>query len=98
MDSSQRQLFFSIHSKKNNRWLVNKIAYRSAGINCRKDRSVILIDSGILQPFISFEIEENSLDISVPIHPILNGCALPDVVIVFKLLQASQLRDTSKGD
>lgn len=72
-------------AQKNNRWLVNKIAYRSAGINCRKERSVIFIDSGILQPFISFEIEENSLDISVPIHPILNGCALPDVVIVFEV-------------
>ena len=77
-------IFSRFIAKKNNRWLVNKIAYRSAGINCRKDRSVILIDSGILQPFISFEIEENSLDISVPIHPILNGCA-SDVVIVFEV-------------
>ncbi len=78
-------IFSRFIAKKNNRWLVKKIAYRSAGINCRKENSVILIDSGILQPFISFEIEENSSDITVPIHPILNGCALPDVVINFEV-------------
>ena len=76
-------IFSRFIAKKNNWWLIKKIAYRSAGINCRKEDSAILIDSGILQPFISFEIEENSSDITVPIHPILNGCALPDVVIVF---------------
>ncbi len=68
---------------KNNWWLIKKISYRSAGISYRKKDSFILIDSGILQPFISFEIEENSSDFTVPIHPILNGCVLPDVVIVF---------------
>lgn len=68
---------------KNNWWLIKKIAYRFAGIRYRKKDSYILIDSGILQPFISFEIEENSSDFIVPIHSILNGCVLPDVVIIF---------------
>ena len=70
-------------TKKNNWWLIKKITYRSAGISYRKKGSFILIDSGILQPFISFEIEENSSDVTVPVHPILSGCVLPDVVIVF---------------
>jgi hypothetical protein len=70
-------------SKKNNLWLIKKIAYRSAGVNYSIGNRVILIDSGILQPFISFEIEENLSDVTVPIHSILNGCSLPDAVIVF---------------
>ncbi len=40
-------------------WLIKKIAYRYAGIAERADEDSILADSGILQPFISFEIEKN---------------------------------------
>ena len=68
---------------KNNRWLVKKVAFRSAGINYRKNNNLILIDSGILQPFLSFEIEERLSDSKIPIRALLEGCVLPKLVIVF---------------
>lgn len=69
--------------KKNNWWLVKKIAFRSAGIKLRGERNFILVDSGILQPFLSFEIEENVIDSNIPIHAILAGCNLPDLLLNF---------------
>ena len=68
---------------KSNRWLVKKVAFRSAGINFRTNKNFILIDSGILQPFLSFEIEERLSDSKIPIKAILEGCILPKLVIVF---------------
>ena len=44
---------------------------------------MILIDSCILQPFLSFEIEERLSDSKIPIRAILEGCVLPKLVIVF---------------
>ena len=70
-------------SKKNNWWLVKKIALRSAGIKLRGDSNFILVDSGILQPFLSFEIEENVIDSNIPIHAILAGCNLPNLLLNF---------------
>lgn len=69
--------------KKNNWWLVKKIALRSAGIKLRGENNFILVDSGILQPFLSFEIEENIIDSTVPIHAILAGCDLPNLLLNF---------------
>ncbi len=69
--------------KKNNWWLVKKIALRSAGIKIRGKNNIILVDSGILQPFLSFEIEENMIDSNIPIHAILAGCDLPNLLLNF---------------
>lgn len=68
---------------KSNRWLVKKVAFRSAGINFRTNENFVLIDSGILQPFLSFEIEERLSESKIPIGAILEGCVLPKLVIVF---------------
>jgi thymidylate kinase len=68
---------------KSNWWLVKKVAYRSAAISFRGDDNVILVDSGILQPFLSFEIEERLSSSIIPITGILEGCVLPDLAIVF---------------
>ena len=68
---------------KSNWWLLKKVAYRSAGISSRGDDNVILIDSGILQPFLSFEIEERQSNSIIPIRAILEACVLPKLVIVF---------------
>ena len=77
--------FSSFLMKRNNWWLIKKIAFRSAGIKLRADSNFILVDSGILQPFLSFEIEENTIDVNVPIHNLLSGCKLPDLLIVFNI-------------
>lgn len=69
--------------KKSNWWLVKKVAFRSAGISFRGHDNVILIDSGILQPFLSFEIEERLSNSIIPTSAILEGCVLPDLAIVF---------------
>jgi len=69
-----------------NWWLIKKIAYRSAGISLRDDERAIFVDSGILQPFLSFEIEEKLSDSTIPVHSLLNGCPLPDLVVVFSVL------------
>ena len=68
---------------KSNWWLLKKVAYRSVGISSRGDDNVILIDSGILQPFLSFEIEERQSNSIIPIRAILEACVLPKLVIVF---------------
>lgn len=68
---------------KSNWWLVKKVAFRSAGINYRKNDNFILIDSGILQPFLSFEIEERLSDSKIPFRAILEACVLPKLAIVF---------------
>jgi len=69
--------------RKNNWWLVKKIALRSAGIKLRGNSNFILVDSGIFQPFLSFEIEENMMDSYIPIHAILAGCDLPNLLLNF---------------
>lgn len=68
-----------------NWWLLKKIAYRHAGIVKRSNEDSILADSGILQPFISFEIEKNLSDTSIPIRCLLRGCPLPDIIINFHI-------------
>ncbi len=71
--------------KKNNWWLIKKIAFRSAGIRLRGNNNCILVDSGIMQPFLSFEIEENLFNSSVPIRAILASSVLPDLLLVFSV-------------
>ena len=70
-------------SKRSNWWLVKKLAYRQAGMRLRGNKNYILVDSGTLQPFLSFEIEEKVTTSNVPIEPLLCGCKLPDIVLFF---------------
>ena len=78
-------IFFQFLLQKNNWWLIKKLAYRQASIYLRENRSIILVDSGILQPFLSFEIEEKITNSEVPIKSLLNGISLPEAVVVLKV-------------
>lgn len=70
-------------STGSNWWLLKKIAYRQAGLTVRSANDCILVDSGSLQPFLSFEIEEKLDDSIVPVEYLLCGCKLPDIVLFF---------------
>jgi len=66
-----------------NWWLLKKIALRQAGLKLRSANNCILVDSGSLQPFLSFEIEEKLDNSRVPMEALLGGCKLPDIVLSF---------------
>jgi thymidylate kinase len=67
-------------------WLPLKLAYRLAGMNMRgDDEARLLIDSGILQPFVSFEIERNVSMKKIPIDALLNTLPLPDLIIYIRV-------------
>ena len=74
--------------KKESWWLVKKIAYRYACSANQINNNLLLEDSGILQPFLSFEIEENLSNIIVPIDCLLKYCQLPDIVLNFNISPA----------
>jgi len=77
--------FLRFLSNSSNWWLIKKIAYRQAGISLREKKNSILVDSGILQPFISFEIEEKITFSVIPLKSLLRGLALPDLVLFFSI-------------
>ena len=67
-------------------WLPLKLGYRSAGLNMRnQERGLFLIDSGLLQPFVSFEIEVNSSEKKFPIGAFLLAISLPSLVIYVRV-------------
>ncbi len=66
-------------------WLVKKLAYRYAISTDQIKDNLLLEDSGILQPFLSFEIEKNHSNILVPIDCLLKCCQLPDIVLNFNI-------------
>lgn len=48
-------------------WLPRKLAYRIAGLRQRPQTGLsLLIDSSVLQPFVSFTIEENINNLAIP--------------------------------
>lgn len=62
--------------------LVMKIAYRWLGLLKRNMRDgAFLVDSGVLQPIISFQVEENTSLDPVPLKEILASIPLPDIFI-----------------
>ncbi len=71
--------------KASNWWLLKKIAYRHASIGLREKENLILVDSGILQLFLSFEIEEKITNSETPLHSLLNGVPLPFAVVFFSV-------------
>ena len=80
--------FYPFLLKKESWWLVKKIAYRCACSAKQVNNNLLLEDSGILQPFLSFEIEENLSNIIVPIDCLLKYCQLPDIVLNFNISPA----------
>ena len=65
-----------------NWWLPHKLGFRIAGMRMRRATTApLLIDSGLLQPFVSFAIEWNLRGSEVPISAFLNALALPDLAI-----------------
>jgi len=65
-------------ANKNNWWLPLKLGYRSSAMKKKGDlQRVLLVDGGILQPFISFSVEYNILLKKVPTDPFLSALALP---------------------
>ncbi|MFC1883609.1 hypothetical protein ACFL2O_02455 [Thermodesulfobacteriota bacterium] len=69
-----------------NRWIFLKLGLRIASIKSRKfSRISILKDCGILQPIVSFEIEENKTNKTVPAKEILDFLPLPDIVFFVRV-------------
>lgn len=69
-------------SKKENWDLLLKLGYRSAGIKSRGNtEGAILIDAGILMPFVSFFTVYDVSFKEVPFEPILSALELPSHVI-----------------
>jgi len=88
--------------KKNNWWLLKKIAFRSAGILKRHNKRLILVDSGVLQPIVSFEIEENVSNSEIPLCLLLGCISLPDIILDFRIppeqaKERYQLRESRDG-
>lgn len=63
-------------------WLPQKLGYRIAGIKLRRTMSApMLIDSGMLQPFVSFAIERNVDERHTPTNAFLSAVVLPSVAL-----------------
>lgn len=77
-----------------NWWLIKKLAFRQASYKRKKNnvKTQILIDSGILQPFISFEIEYRKSNIKIPIKALLSSISLPDYVLVFEVNESLAMK------
>lgn len=68
--------------EEDNWWLPHKLGFRIAGMRMRRATTApLLIDSGLLQPFVSFAIEWNLRGSDVPIGAFLRALALPDLAI-----------------
>lgn len=71
--------------RKENWWLPQKLGYRVAGARMRNSLGMpLLVDSGILQPFVSFDIEWNLGNSEVPTEPLLNALTLPALALYVK--------------
>lgn len=69
-----------------NWWLPHKLGFRIAGTKMRRATSApLLVDSGVLQPFISFAIEWNVRGSYVPAEAFLGTLALPELAIYVKV-------------
>lgn len=63
-------------------WLPSKLGFRVAGIKMRRTMSApLLIDSGLLQPFVSFAIERNIEDRHIPREALLDSVVLPTLAV-----------------
>ncbi len=72
----------SFLSAKKNWWLPQKLGYRSAGIKrCKKSQLTLLVDSGVLQPFVSFCVENYCLLRSFPFEALWSSLILPKYTI-----------------
>lgn len=81
-----RPMIFTRFLLKNESWwLVKKLAYRYASSTDQINGNLLLEDGGILQPFLSFEIEKNLSNILVPFDCLLKCCQLPDIVLNFNV-------------
>ena len=67
-------------------WLPNKLGFRVAGIKLRRTMSApLLIDSGLLQPFVSFVIERNLDDKNIPKEALLSAVVLPSLAVYVRV-------------
>jgi len=63
-------------------WLPLKLSYRLAGCDYTGQASwKFYVDSGMLQPFVSFEAEENRYGAKVPLAALIQCIPLPEVVV-----------------
>jgi thymidylate kinase len=63
-------------------WLPHKLGFRIAGMRMRRATTApLLIDSGLLQPFVSFAIEWNLRGSAVPTDAFLSALSPPDLAI-----------------
>jgi thymidylate kinase len=69
-----------------NRWVFLKLGLRVASLKTRKFTGIsILKDSGVLQPIVSFEIEENKTNDAAPVKELLDFVPLPDVAFFVRV-------------
>lgn len=73
-------------SDKAGRWLLTKLGYRNACLQRRDSLpGTLLIDSGILQPFVSFEVEYNRNGIYYDIENLLRMMPLPEYAVYIRV-------------
>lgn len=77
---------------KSNWWLIKKIAYREAGLLKKEGAISILKDTGIMQPFISFEIEHKASNAKVPLDTLLKVISKPDIIIFFNIKKETAIK------
>lgn len=84
--------FFRIVSHSDGRWLLTKLAYRWAGLRQRKQNG-LLIDSGVLQPLVSYVAEYSQGQIGMAdIISLLNVLPLPNTIVFFDSGVATSLK------
>lgn len=85
------------------RWLLFKLGYRIAGLWVRGDLSeTLLVDSGVIQPLVSFDIEHNFRGIEWDPRPLLRGLPLPARAVYVRVrpsvaLERYMQRERSSG-
>ena len=68
------------------RWLILKLGYRVAGLRKRGNiAGSLLLDSGVLQPLISFEVEYNLSFLQIDALGIIKNLPLPSCAIYVKV-------------
>ena len=84
-------------------YLPRKLAYRIAGLRKRKSSGwSLLIDSSVLQPFVSFVVEENLKDLTIPLVALFAAvpkpaCAVYVRATVDTALERYIARQTTRG-
>lgn len=73
-------------SNATGRWFMLKLGYRIAGLRMRGDiAGSLLLDSGVLQPLVSFEVEYNSSFLQIDALDIIKTLPLPSCALYVRV-------------